>query len=128
MTPIRIQRKRIKGWNMPENTISVTRPGEFGNPFIVGQWAKLGNGGNGFTYLVCCEEKYATNGFEFIDTPKKAVELYKEYLKRYPLTESKLYKIRGKNLACWCKVGDPCHADVLLKIANHPQENPEPLT
>lgn len=26
--------------------------------------------------------------------------------------------LRGKNLACWCKPGTPCHADVLLEIAN----------
>ena len=28
--------------------------------------------------------------------------------------------LRGKNLACWCKPGEPCHADVLLEIANRP--------
>lgn len=27
-------------------------------------------------------------------------------------------ELRGKNLACWCKVGTPCHGDVLLAIAN----------
>jgi len=26
--------------------------------------------------------------------------------------------LKGKNLACWCKPGEPCHADVLLEIAN----------
>lgn len=26
--------------------------------------------------------------------------------------------LRGKNLACWCPIGSPCHADVLLEIAN----------
>lgn len=30
--------------------------------------------------------------------------------------------VRGKNLACWCKADDPCHADVLLAIANPPKE------
>jgi hypothetical protein len=29
-----------------------------------------------------------------------------------------LSPLRGKNLACWCKLGDPCHADVLLELAN----------
>jgi len=29
-----------------------------------------------------------------------------------------LGQLRGKNLACWCKIGTPCHADVLLKLAN----------
>ena len=31
--PVRIQRQRAKGWKMPPNTVSVTRPGKFGNPF-----------------------------------------------------------------------------------------------
>ena len=27
-------------------------------------------------------------------------------------------ELRGKNLACWCPLGSPCHADVLLELAN----------
>lgn len=26
--------------------------------------------------------------------------------------------LAGRDLACWCRPGDPCHADVLLDIAN----------
>jgi hypothetical protein len=26
--------------------------------------------------------------------------------------------LRGKNLACWCPLDGPCHAELLLKIAN----------
>lgn len=26
--------------------------------------------------------------------------------------------LRGKNLACWCALDAPCHADVLLELAN----------
>lgn len=29
-----------------------------------------------------------------------------------------LAPLRGKNLACWCKLGEPCHADVLIELAN----------
>jgi hypothetical protein len=29
-------------------------------------------------------------------------------------------ELRGKNLACWCKPDQPCHADVLLELANDP--------
>jgi hypothetical protein len=28
------------------------------------------------------------------------------------------WKLRGKNLACWCPLDQPCHADVLLELAN----------
>ena len=31
---------------------------------------------------------------------------------------STLHELKGKNLACWCKPGTPCHADVLLRMAN----------
>lgn len=37
---------------------------------------------------------------------------YKEYIL------SRLHELRGKNLACWCPLNQPCHADVLLKLAN----------
>ena len=36
MTPVRIQRKRTKGFRLPENTVCVSRPSKWGNPFIVG--------------------------------------------------------------------------------------------
>jgi hypothetical protein len=29
-----------------------------------------------------------------------------------------LPSLRGKNLACWCRLDQPCHADVLLEIGN----------
>jgi hypothetical protein len=31
-----------------------------------------------------------------------------------------LPSLRGKNLACWCPLDQPCHADVLLELANAP--------
>ena len=36
----------------------------------------------------------------------------------YPDPEDIRLLLRGKNLACWCKPGQPCHADVLLELAN----------
>jgi hypothetical protein len=27
-------------------------------------------------------------------------------------------ELLGKDLACWCPLGQPCHADVLLELAN----------
>lgn len=32
--------------------------------------------------------------------------------------EAALSLLRGKDLACWCKEGAPCHADILLELAN----------
>ncbi|MDP2647730.1 MAG: DUF4326 domain-containing protein [Candidatus Yanofskybacteria bacterium] len=86
MTPRRIQRKRIKGWRMPGNAIYVGRPSQWGNPFSVKRYGRLG-----------------------------AIELYKHWLIKSVM---ELEDLRGKNLACWCKLSDPCHADILLRLAN----------
>lgn len=32
--------------------------------------------------------------------------------------------LRGRNLACACALGDPCHGDLLLKLANAPLSSP----
>jgi hypothetical protein len=34
------------------------------------------------------------------------------------LTAARLPELRGKNLACFCKPGEPCHADILIELAN----------
>jgi hypothetical protein len=34
----------------------------------------------------------------------------------YPVSE--VSSLRGKDLGCWCKPGEACHADVLIEIAN----------
>lgn len=91
--PNRIQRKRTAGWRMPEGVIYVGRPTEFSNPYKVGTPAA--------------------------PTPEAAVELFKEHLNRWPdMVDDIKEKLRGKDLACWCSLDKPCHADVLLEIAN----------
>lgn len=132
MTPKRIQRKRSKGWKMPEGAVSVTRPGKWGNPFKVGGYFRivhksLGDsisteGRGGFTYLQCLLTEYLDPSFALIDTSAKAVEFYRRYVELYP--RKNIEELRGKDLACWCPLVDkdgkpvPCHADVLLEIAN----------
>jgi hypothetical protein len=103
---------------MPENTLYVGRPGEFGNPFVKGDYVMLGKGGSGWAFLKCLSEEHRTAAFTLVKDNAHAVELYKEYLKRFPLRKEKIEKLKGKNLACWCKEGDPCHADVLLEMVS----------
>jgi hypothetical protein len=116
--PVRIQRKRTKGWRMPQNTIYVGRPTFWGNPF---------------TKAAAIESEYATenNWREFV------VECFRDWLgpslsdrewwsgqesnNRRQLILENLDSIRGKNLACFCKIGEPCHADVLLELASTEQ-------
>ena len=96
MKPIRVQRKRTKNWRMPENTIYVGRPSRYGNPYQSKLYENADN-----TWLT---------------------EMFREYTKRDWIgnTFCKMVKdeLKGKNLACWCSLDQPCHADVLLEIAN----------
>lgn len=103
MKPKRIQRKRTRGWKMPRNTVYVGRPTKWGNPFLIGQ-----------TY------PYAHSPAL---TRQQTIELFEDYLKNEFLgiqIKDVKRELRGKNLACWCPLGEPCHADALLKLANQP--------
>lgn len=92
VTPRRIRRRRTKGWKTPPNTVYVGRPTMFGNPFIVGVNAASAAGAK------------AAFGW-FVRRDRRLWRWARKTL-------------RGKNLACWCPLGTPCHADVLLAIAN----------
>jgi hypothetical protein len=106
---IRIQRKRIKGWRMPENTVYVGRGTKWGNPYKVGGTV----------------ENHFGRTFE-IKNNKQAVNAYTNMflaslggiMRREPYCDVDFSELRGKNLACWCRLDEPCHADVLLKLAN----------
>jgi len=105
--PERIQLSRRKGFKLPENTVNVARPSKWGNPWKVikdGQaWrTETDNGG------------YHGHFDTKADAAAMACIEYKEvYLPRLDVTD-----LRGKNLACWCPLDQPCHADVLLEVAN----------
>ena len=85
--------------------MSVCRPGPWGNPFIVNPKVKPG----------------ARSGACYICVPTKedAVACFREMLLQQPDTVARAKaELRGKDLACFCKLGDLCHADVLLEFAN----------
>jgi hypothetical protein len=108
--PQRVQLKRHKGWRMPENTVSVARPTRWGNPFRVGT-----------VYVTHKDVDYK------VRDQWHAVQLFKEHLDRKPNLVTEIRdELKGFNLACWCKLGTPCHVDVLLKLANE-RPTPPPL-
>lgn len=116
--PQRIQRKRAKGWKAPDGAVNVTRPGKWGNPFRVGGHYKIGTPGRGgFAYLEAYEG-HQDETFTTLKSVRECVEWFRVYRTRYPYAPMDLATIRGKDLMCWCKPGDPCHADVLLEMAN----------
>ena len=108
MTPVRIQRKRTRGWRKPPNTTCVTRGTLWGNPFVVRPDLEPGTPFGQYFAVPSAED---------------AVSIYREYLTQRPdLIEKARRNLAGKNLACFCEIGHPCHADVLLEIANAPQD------
>jgi hypothetical protein len=102
---------------MPENTVSVTRPGKWGNRFKLGDYVKIG-GGTGIDMWACLitTKEYATPYYTHLDTVEKVISAYKLYMERYPARD--LHELKGRNLACFCPLNKPCHADVLLELAN----------
>lgn len=122
--PERVQLQRKKGWRMPPNTVIVARPSRWGNPWKVwkddvGSWVVTWNG---------CQHRRFTNR----DAAQAfAVQQHREELERmcsYYGTVPTLMELRGKNLACWCKPGTPCHADTLLALANPNDQHNRPAS
>jgi hypothetical protein len=90
--PQRIQLHRTKGWRKPEGAVVVARPSRWGNPFRVG-----------------------------VDGDRaECVAAYRRALERGELSFTMAdvrRQLGGRDLACWCPLGEPCHADVLLAVA-----------
>jgi len=101
--PIRLQLSRKKGFNLQDaskaanglDAVNVARPSKWGNPMVISDCLAL--------------------GYSLEQCQIGAVDGHRQYLEEQKIDVSEL---RGKNLACWCKPGDPCHADTLLELAN----------
>jgi len=132
--PQRIQLRRTRGWRKPEGAVVVARPTRWGNPFVVG--SLIGMHG---TYV---------DGMQFDTGPipmsaEMAVATYRDLMtSRLGLDgvpghliadedlayvtgwRDALAELTGRDLACWCRLVDdhgqrvPCHADVLIDLAN----------
>lgn len=100
---------------MPPNTVSVTRPGKWGNFFKVGVWfSKLAP-----DWYVASFGNSPHFGKEQVRDLEHSLELWREYAAcRVKWAPQWLEPLRDKDLACWCKEGAPCHANILLELAN----------
>ena len=116
MNPQRIQLSRAKGFSLQQASkdlnglcaVNVSRPGPWGNPFIVGQDGtraecvrlfKLLLGG----YIALTTKATPAAQIDFLDHAK-----------------ANWGSLKGKNLACWCPASSECHATVLLEVAARP--------
>ena len=93
--PRRIRLSRRRGWRKPAGAVVVARPSKWGNPFVVDQSRSRAEAVRLFERALCDERL------------------------GYPLTAADVrHELAGRDLACWCPLDEPCHADVLLVVAN----------
>jgi hypothetical protein len=107
--PVRLQLSRRKGFDLQALSratnglpaVNCARPGKWGNPFSIGMTEHC--------------------GVPFAEplTRKRAIELHRGaiecQLRDFPRA---LEELRGKNLACFCGLHEPCHVDTYLDLAN----------
>lgn len=117
MKPKRIQRKRTKGYRMPEGVVYVGRPTRWGNPFGK-EYATVQTTEDivaAYRALLTFDYKWFRShaGFSW-----KAGFIISHVWRTRKDVARLLEPLRGKDLACWCALDKPCHADVLLELAN----------
>jgi len=99
-SPQRVQLSRRKGWKMPANTVKIDRTTRWGNPFRVG-------------------EPDPDHPGESLTSTADCVRAFRRYAEQRLTQDKSMYEpLRGKNLACWCGLDQPCHGDLLLQLAN----------
>lgn len=96
--PERVWRRRTAGWRKPAGVVDVTRPTRWCNPYRVGR---------------------SWRGYRAATDPAEAVTLYRDLVASSPTFQALVRaELAGRDLMCWCRPGQPCHADVLLSLAN----------
>lgn len=137
--PMRIQLSRAKGWVKPPLTAKADRSTILGNPWKAGEPGKLylpsgsnagrtiWGAGPDMDHTVTVEQSVALHadwlrtGNVYLPASLSPTQL-NSCIDTLAETRLKvldlLTGLRGRNLACWCKPGAPCHAETLMEIAN----------
>ena len=142
--PRRVRMRRTRGWTKPLNTIYVGRPSRWGNIFKIGDgFVGLGAEQSGKTagFYSSRSEDWRWCDIELGPPDAAAVvaayrhEMFGVLTTWADTTQpgfdpddavdwidlvAGLAGLRGHDLACWCDLDQPCHADVLLEYANNP--------
>jgi hypothetical protein len=95
--PQRIQRERIRGWRKPPNSVIVDRTSRYGNPHRIG-------------FCLVCGVTHSREDAIAEFRAEIRAKLYEQ--------PDALDPLRGKDLICFCRLDQACHADVLLELAN----------
>jgi len=94
----RLQHRR--GTSLPEGAPYVGRPSRWGNPYVF-------------------DRSTLKEGRVLVASRAEAVRRYEADLLADPERVAEARRLlAGRDLACYCLLDGPCHADVLLRIAN----------
>lgn len=136
--PERIQRQRTRGWKMPEGAVYVGRPTVWGNPFDFRRsdfcWIALSYGCKAdragrlaasilaYRDWLDAPEGEVTASYErgiVMEAGDRKIDIGPRLvIGQAPTLDAIRAELRGHDLACWCPLDQPCHADVLLELAN----------
>lgn len=133
--PVRVQRRRTAGWRKPEGAVYVGRGSKWGNPCTQVRYPALDgseweresrlNKTSGQYHAFVHPDKTVTSHLVKDATREQAVAMFRDWLKQMPsLAAAVRAELAGRDLMCWCPLVDaegkpvPCHADVLLELAN----------
>lgn len=100
---------------MPAGAVYVGRPTKWGNPFLPARCREAGYQGTDLEIKQRCVAAYSA----WLIAPDGWLNWQgEEAERRKAAILDNLAALRGKDLACWCPLDKPCHADVLLELAN----------
>lgn len=109
----RFQRKRLKGWRKPEGSVIVDRTSKWGNPYLVSDAEDAG---------IEDPHQFSVDAFRsWLEGDEWARPVDGDYERSKALRTkmlSEMHELRGKHLVCFCPLDKPCHADVLIEMAN----------
>ncbi len=118
--PERIQRRRVAGWRMPPGAVYVGRPTRWGNPYKGEDGAATSTRamlvGDFREWLLTPVWTDPRDGS--LHRPGGCTRHLGVPFAGRPTVEEIRSTLAGRDLACWCHLDQPCHADVLLELAN----------
>ena len=130
----RIQRRRTKGWRMPEGAVYVGRPSLWGNPYSLDDvrvmYPEIAPADRAAAAVRLYRQELTHFGLlsdygytapggtiEAADERWEAVDRLVVASGAKNMAEYAAIALRGHDVVCWCPLDQPCHADVLLELA-----------
>jgi hypothetical protein len=116
--PKRIQRKRAKGFRLPDKTLCISRPGVWGNIYPVSEFGDLAL--PLFRNSLCGIWNPSLLDGHPEALRGKAYDLHCKWVGQFaqhPLDVLRDILPRYHFIACWCRLDRECHGDIMLEVA-----------